>query len=209
MNTNMICQPTSTDAILNSPWCAPTWKQVDNFSNYWVCKHGTVISSKRKTVHTGLVNDEEVSFKMNSILKGTIISKGYRSYELLNDEGKRKYMLGHRLTALAFLPNPENHGQVDHINRKKQDNCVFNLRWISHSENQINTPLCKRKNKGDGYRHIIRRNIRGIEYFVLEIKRNKVKIVNKCYNCKKYTLDQVVHIRNQFYKKHNIDIDDK
>ena len=204
----MICQPTSTDAILNSTWCAPTWKQVDNFSNYWVCKHGTVVSSKKKTVHTGLVNEKKVSFKMNSILKGNITTKGYRSYELLNDEGKRKYMLGHRLVALAFQPNPENHDQVDHINRNKLDNCVFNLRWISHSENQINTPLCKRKNKGDGYRHIIRRNLKGKEYFDLEINRNKMRIVQKSYPTNKYTLDQVVQIRNQFYKKHGIDIDD-
>ena len=28
-------------------------------------------------------------------------------------------MLGHRLTALAFLPNPENHNEVYHINRNK------------------------------------------------------------------------------------------
>ena len=208
MNT-MICQPTSTDAILNNPWCAPTWKQVDTFSNYWVCKHGTVVNSKKKTVHTGLVNGKEESFKMNKILTGTIPSGGYRRYNLLNDDGKRKKMRCHRLTALAFLPNPDNHKEVDHMNRNKLDNCVFNLRWISHSENQINTPLCKRKNKGDGYRHIIRRNLKGKEYFDLEINRNKVRIVQKCYPTNKYTLDQVVQIRNQFYKKHDIDIDDK
>ena len=208
MNTNMICQPTSTDAILNSPWCAPTWKQVDNFSNYWVCKHGTVVSSKRKTVHTGLVNDEEVSFKMNSILKGYKRKDGYREYDLTNDDYKRKKMLGHRLTALAFLPNPDNHQEVDHMNRNKMDNGVHNLRWISHAENQINTPLCKRKIKGDGYRHIIRRIQSGNEYFNLVIYRNKKRIVCKTYRTDRYTLDQVVHIRNQFYKKHDIDIDD-
>jgi hypothetical protein len=208
MNT-MICQPTSTEAILNSTWSAPTWKQVDNFSNYWVCKHGTVVSSKRKTVHTGLVNGKKVSFKMNKILTGTISSTGYRIHGITNDDGDKKKMRCHRLTALAFLPNPDNHKEVDHINRNKLDNCVFNLRWISHSENQINTPLCKRKNKGDGYRHIIRRNLKGYEYFELEINRNKVRIVQRRYRTDKYTLEQVVHIRNEFYKKYNIKLDDQ
>jgi hypothetical protein len=207
MNT-MICQPTSTDAILNSAWCAPTWKQVDNFSNYWVCKHGTVVSSKRKTVHTGFVNGEELSFKMNSIMTGANHSCGYRNFQLTNDDGQHKNMLGHRLTAIAFQPNPENHDEVDHINRNKLDNSVYNLRWISHAENQINTPLYKRKNKNDGFRHIVFETKNNREYFTLQINRNKVRIVNKRYNCKKYTLDQVVQIRNQFYKKHGIDIDD-
>ena len=205
---NIICQPTSTDAILNSPWCAPTWKQVDNFSNYWVCKHGTVVSSKRKTVHTGFVNGKEVSFKMNKILTGTITPLGYCKYNLINDDGKSKKMNGHRLVALAFLPNPENHGQVDHMDRNKLNNCVFNLRWISHAENQINTPLYKRKIKGDGYRHINRINRNNRNYFNIQINRKKKRIVHKYYRTDRYTLDQVVHIRNQFYKKHDIEIDD-
>jgi hypothetical protein len=175
-----------------------------------VCKHGTVVSSKRKTVHTGFVNGEELSFKMNKILAGTITPEGYHRYCVINDSGKKKQMLGHRLTALAFLPNPENHNEVDHINRDKLDNSVYNLRWISHAENQINTPLYKRKNKNDGFRHIvfeIKKN--GKDYFRLQINRNNKRVVNKCYNCKKYTLDQVVQIRNELYKKYNIKLDDK
>ena len=146
---------------------------------------------------------------MNKILAGTITSGGYRIHGITNDDGYKKKMRCHRLTALAFLPNPDNHKEIDHINRNKLNNCVFNLRWISHAENQINTPLYKRKIKGDGFRHIIRRNLKGNEYFLLEINRNKVRIVQKCHRTDKYTIDQVVHIRNEFYKKHDIDIEDK
>ena len=35
----------------------------------------------------------------------------------------------HRLIATAFLPNPNNLPEVDHINRNKADNRPENLRW--------------------------------------------------------------------------------
>ena len=48
---------------------------------------------------------------------------------------------------------------------------------------------------------------RGVIFFNYKLTEKK-RIVSKRYSCKKYTIDQVVQIRNEFYKKHDIKLYD-
>lgn len=41
----------------------------------------------------------------------------------------------HRLVATYFIENPNNYRVVDHFDGNKLNNCVDNLRWITHSKN--------------------------------------------------------------------------
>ena len=65
---------------------------------------------------------------------GTRVSNGY-----LHVSVRGKGYLVHRLVAQTFIPNPDNKPTVDHINRKRDDNRVDNLRWASQREQRDNS----------------------------------------------------------------------
>ena len=62
---------------------------------------------------------------------------GYRRVILYN-KGYNKSLFVHRIVALAFIPNNDNKPCIDHINTKRDDNRVENLRWCTIKENTNN-----------------------------------------------------------------------
>lgn len=56
----------------------------------------------------------------------------------------KKRFLVHRIVAEAFIPNPYNKPEIDHINTIRTDNRVENLRWVTHTEN-MNNPITHTK----------------------------------------------------------------
>ena len=57
-------------------------------------------------------------------------SGGYRFVRI----GDRSYPL-HRVIASAFIPNPENKPEVNHLDGNKSNNAASNLEWATRDEN--------------------------------------------------------------------------
>lgn len=81
----------------------------------------------------------------------------------------------HRLVAQAFIPNPLNKKEVDHIDRNPQNNRVENLRWVTRGENM--------RNVGDRIKGI-RVDDKGNHFYYLLTFRNKEEGVKYCLRSK-------------------------
>lgn len=82
--------------------------------------------------------------KKETILKGDVDKWGYIHVRLcLNEKLRRKHSV-HRLVAIAFIPNPSNYPEIDHINTNPSDNEVSNLRWATRRMNLAN-PITREK----------------------------------------------------------------
>lgn len=68
------------------------------------------------------------------LMTGTITYKGYHKLHVPY-MGKTKGYYVHQLVALAFIPNPNNYPQVNHIDCVKTNNHVSNLEWCTNKMN--------------------------------------------------------------------------
>jgi hypothetical protein len=107
-----------------------TYKKIVGFENYSVSDLGNVINDK-----TG------------RILKPGCDTWGYFQVGLRKNE-KTHFKSIHKLTAAAFLLNPENKKYVDHIDNDRQNNKLINLRFATPQQNQQNRSINKNNKSG-------------------------------------------------------------
>ena len=96
------------------------YRKIEGFENYEISNLGNV-----RNMTTGKILTQQ---KRND---------GYKHLNLTSNY-KIKGVLIHRLIAVAFIPNPDNKPNVDHIDNNRSNNDISNLRWCSQQENMCN-----------------------------------------------------------------------
>lgn len=106
------------------------WKDVGNYSGYYqVSNLGRIKSLGRL---------DTIGRKLKTkILKPNINkSLGYPMVSFHKDSIASVHLV-HRLVAIAFIPNPFNLPEVNHIDGDKTNNSCCNLEWTSKKDNAI------------------------------------------------------------------------
>ena len=116
------------------------WKDIQDYEGrYQISSQGQVKSLNRKANHTS--GERIVSER---ILKNQRQENSYNNVSLSKD-GKMKRFTVHRLVANAFISNPENKPQVNHIDGNKQNNSASNLEWVTSQQNNTHAYKLKLK----------------------------------------------------------------
>lgn len=93
------------------------WKPIEGFEDYHVSTSGNIWSDKRRIY-----------------LQPEITRLGYERICLYKNKTRNRFLI-HVLVAKAFIPNPENKPEVNHIKGIKGDNRATQLEWSTKSEN--------------------------------------------------------------------------
>jgi hypothetical protein len=112
---------------------------------------------------SNLGNVKRINKKNVSYLKPSNNGKGYLQITLCVN-GKRKLFMHHRLIAEAFIGNPNNYQQVNHINGIKTDNSIQNLEWVTAKQNT---------------NHAFKTGLRTMEQFQEIAKKNHKILINQ------------------------------
>lgn len=107
-------------------FCKEIWKDIKENENYQISNKGRIRSKDRVTIR----KDGKKLTTKGRILRTAKDTKGYIRVQISNGTIKI-----HREVAKAFIPNPLNLEEVNHIDGNKSNNNVDNLEWCTHKQN--------------------------------------------------------------------------
>lgn len=150
------------------------WRYVANTNNRYL------VSNMGRLLTTGYRGS-----KRCTIMKPAKDANGYyRTMMLLN--GKLKTIKLHRVVAEAWIENPLNKLQVNHINFERDDNRVSNLEWATPSENALHS-----YNNGRIKKPICTNFVKGSKVGTAKLNEEQVKEIRQKFKPRIYTREML------------------
>lgn len=119
------------------PWYGEIWRDCVCNPCYRVSNAGRVISFMDQ--YLGVRERKILNGLSRELTPRLMIPQehrlGYLYVTFKDSSGISRKRFIHRLVAEAFIPNPKNKPEINHINGVKTDNYPWNLEWCTHSEN--------------------------------------------------------------------------
>ena len=107
------------------------WKPIEGYEDYYEVSNTGRVRGKTRTVN--YIDGRVKVFEAKEI---TPIpnTDGYMSLKLCRGNTYKTVRV-HRLVAQAFIPNPNNYPEVNHIDCDRTNNNVSNIEWCTHEQN--------------------------------------------------------------------------
>lgn len=138
------------------------WRDVEGYEGlYQVSSLGRIksLAHAYRRRHS-ITKVEHTIFTSEKILAPLNVGR-YLRIGLTDAKHKTVQYFIHRLVAQAFIPNPNNLPEINHLDCNGHNNDVSNLEWCSHYDNIHYVPSSERRKEGVKRNWIYRKKVYG------------------------------------------------
>jgi len=167
------------------------WELVKGFEGFYEISNFGRVKSLDRIIKSKNQHGECFTKIKQKILSPGINNHGYCNVVLQNN-GYKKTLTIHQLVAIAFIPNPENKPQVNHIDGDKTNNNDWNLEWSTNSENQLHSYNVLKTKPSNGNRKLLDSEISEIRNLYNTNKCTRKELQEK-YSMSKSTIHSIVN----------------
>ena len=165
------------------------WKDAVGFEGLYQVSNKGRVKSLDKTVE--YVDGRKYFYKSKILALISAVKDKYYQVNINTGSGRLKLYV-HRLVATAFLPNPKNKKQVNHIDLNGKNNNLENLEWATPSENELHSYRNGKKSVNLlGEEHGMAKLTEKEALYILKSKQFSTKYFAKKYNVSENTIRNI------------------
>ena len=157
---------------------------IPGYPDYLVDKCGTIFSFRRK---------------LPVAMRPYLTKEGYLRVKIANESGIKRFM-AHRLIAMAWVPQPADTVEINHIDGIKANNHPSNLEWVSKARNVrhsfelgLNKPL---RGSANGIAKLNERQVVEIKQELKNYRQGILKELGDKYGVCKEAIDRIRRGKN-------------